>query len=377
VDLGNGRVQVLAYLGASFFAVNFGLPGLLSGGLNLYLAQPAIWLGLGFLCVRHQEGGPGLPAARLVSLALLAGAFCASLPFLAGVLYGFGYSTYAREPLHILQNLFYLGTMLWGLESARAYLLRNGGSSPAAGFLTVTLLFALVSLPFAIWEVAAAGPNRAFEVTGERLLPEIGESAVATMLAVAGGPWLAIAFRAAPLTVEWMSPVLPDLEWTIAGAAGILGSAGAYLGLRDVAGHDETASAAERRAVPGWLMALTAVVAAVIWLNTGLLGVRPALVSGISMEPNLVVGDIVVTREVPPSSLAVGDIVRFTSGSVPILHRVIKIDRGRDGMVLTTKGDNNNVADAPVEASRVEGKVVLTIPRAGLIPVKLKTWLSR
>jgi signal peptidase len=107
----------------------------------------------------------------------------------------------------------------------------------------------------------------------------------------------------------------------------------------------------------------------VIWLNSGFLGVRPSLVSGNSMNPTLYPGDIVVTRALPPEDVVIGDIIRFRRDGLDVVHRVMAIDQTGAGLVFTTRGDNNNVDDAPVLADRVEGKVILTIPKIGWVGI--------
>ena len=381
---------VLAYLALAYLAANFGLPRLLPSNLNVYVAQPAVWLGLGALCLnlrpdlwlrpptRVAQGAAGWvwrPRAMVLA-GIAAGAFQVACFVLAGVIYGFGYSTYALGPIAVALNLAYLSCLIWGLEMARAFLLSESPERPGVAFVTVISLFAFVAVPSARWQIAGAGGSTAFEVAGQSILPAAGESFLATCLSLAGGPWAAIAYRATIAFSEWTAPVLPDLSPMLTALVGTLAPAGAFFALRSLGDKTDEADAWSKP-VPGWLLALGAAFVAVIWLNTGLLGVRPALISGVSMEPELVLGDIVVTRGVAPESLRAGDVIRYRSGDVPVLHRIIEIKRGPEGLVFITQGDNNNVADAPVPTALVEGRVVLVIPKLGIIPIKLRSWLAR
>lgn len=68
-----------------------------------------------------------------------------------------------------------------------------------------------------------------------------------------------------------------------------------------------------------------------------------------SMEPAIDAGDLILSRDVDPSDLKVGDIVTFEasipSGSTTrterITHRVVAIDEAGGVLTFTTKGDNN------------------------------------
>lgn len=69
-----------------------------------------------------------------------------------------------------------------------------------------------------------------------------------------------------------------------------------------------------------------------------------------SMSPTIPAGSIALVREVPATTMRVGDVVTVDrSPELPITHRVIAIDGTRDGVVsFRMKGDANTAAD-PVE----------------------------
>ncbi len=87
------------------------------------------------------------------------------------------------------------------------------------------------------------------------------------------------------------------------------------------------------------------------------------IVSGRSMKPTLLVGDVVIGVK---ASFKVGDIVVWcVSPTYCVIHRVIKIS----GKYVTTKGDNNPMPDPPVPASFVKYKVIYVIPRRVWVPI--------
>ncbi len=86
-----------------------------------------------------------------------------------------------------------------------------------------------------------------------------------------------------------------------------------------------------------------------------------------SMEPTIHVNDLILVAEQP--TYAENEIAVYQSGNILVVHRILEID---DGMV-TTKGDANNVSDAPVELSAIKGKVVGVIPGVGGVVKILKT----
>ncbi len=102
-----------------------------------------------------------------------------------------------------------------------------------------------------------------------------------------------------------------------------------------------------------------------------------AVFSG-SMEPELKVGGVVVTRPVEPEEIRAGDIITFYSPLNERLtsHRVIAVEQASAFQFLT-KGDANGDADpVVVPAQNVVGKVCLHIPYFGYITQFVKTPLG-
>lgn len=371
---------VAGYLLAAYAVVHHVLPAHLSADVDVYVARPSIWGGLALLSGAgwwRSSEDRGLNRA-LIGIAFLAGVFQVAVTVVAGLLYGFGHSPYARQALSMAENGLYVVALLLGLEMSRAYLLQAWSRvSPVVAFAVVVLLYTGVTITLSPHDFATT--ERVFQTGGGTLLPAASESVMATFLAAIGGPVAALAYRLPLAGFEWFSPILPDLGWAGTAFTGTLAPALAMLLVRDICLGPKTQGQETQRASgvsPLWMLAAVFVVA-LIWLNSGLLGVRPAVISGVSMEPALAVGDVVFTREVAPEALRVGDVIRYRNGQAAIMHRIVEIDSGRKSPVFITKGDNNNVADNPVLAQQIEGKVVFTIPKAGWAPIYVGKLLNR
>ena len=83
-------------------------------------------------------------------------------------------------------------------------------------------------------------------------------------------------------------------------------------------------------------------------------GVSFAVVASGSMEPEIAVGDVIVTAAQP--EYGVGDIVTYRDDAHGghVTHRIIRFENG----AIVTKGDANNAEDAPVQTDAIVGKVV-------------------
>lgn len=99
-----------------------------------------------------------------------------------------------------------------------------------------------------------------------------------------------------------------------------------------------------------------------------LFGYSQAIVISGSMEPALMIDDMIIARQ--SDSYAVGDIIVFRSADIFVTHRVETVtDEG-----YITKGDANNIADSdPVARGDVYGRVVYTIRGAGRLLSFIRT----
>ena len=82
-----------------------------------------------------------------------------------------------------------------------------------------------------------------------------------------------------------------------------------------------------------------------------------------SMEPVYNVGDVVISKEVDPSTIKKGDDVVYLGEKDDfkdkiVTHRVIKIEKKEGDYYFTTKGVANEYSDPVISSNQIYGKVV-------------------
>lgn len=380
VNVQRGLAALVAALaGLMVLLVSGPLSGRLSASLTMYGVQPLLWAvvsALAFVAWRYgPEARPRL-ARSLLLTAALTGAAHVSVLVIAGLLVGFGRSPYSHQPGALLGNLLYALSWLCALELTRAALLKAFGQNQVLWAIAgATVLFSLLTLRPAQF-TAIGDPGALIRLVGETLLPTLAKNLLASCLALVGGPLASGLYLAVLLAFEWFSPILPDLPWVLTAFIGTLTPALALMALRDQllpdAPHAHTdARPAASGVSKAWLfVAATAV--ALAWLNTGAFGVRPTLVVGASMLPTLRAGDVAIVQQVSPDVVNVGDIIRFRSGEGYILHRVTAVQAEGGERRFLTRGDANNADDPWLPASRVEGRLVLAVPKIGWIGLLIR-----
>ncbi|MBX5446463.1 signal peptidase I [Sphaerobacter sp.] len=366
---GLGWVAVGLAVGAAVLGARLIAP-LVPVQVDLYIVQPALWLAPAALAL-WLFGGDRRGALWPDGLALTAlsiGLIQVTLSVAAGFALGFGRSPFPHDPLSLVKNAWYVGALLIGREVARWYLvtaLRRHGELIAFGATTVLLTLATIPL-HALSQLGQS--DTAFDFAGRVLLPAAAGSLLATYLALSGGPLASAAYLGVLGAFEWFAPVLPDLPWMMTALIGVIVPIG---GLVVIQPADEDGTEEESGLSLFWVGAVAAILV-IFWFNTGVFGVRPVLVQGISMEPKFHTGDVVIVRPVDPEDLKVGDIIQFRDGNHDVLHRIIEIRQEVAGLVFITQGDNNDAPDSPVPAENVRGRLALHIPKAGLPGIYLK-----
>ena len=96
-------------------------------------------------------------------------------------------------------------------------------------------------------------------------------------------------------------------------------------------------------------------------------GVGMAVVLTGSMEPTLMVDDVIIVQE--QDSYQQGDVVVFQSGSSLVVHRIVRLN----GDSVVTKGDANNAEDSEIAVALIKGAVIGHIGGAGAVIRVLKS----
>ena len=122
-----------------------------------------------------------------------------------------------------------------------------------------------------------------------------------------------------------------------------------------------------------WTLIAVLVFTLVLFFTSRINGSTPSVfgysifrVSSGSMEPELMVGDVILDKTVDnPEDLKVGDVITFKSsdyGDLLVTHKVIKAPYEENGkLMLQTKGIANEVEDKPICVDNVKGIMICKV----------------
>lgn len=122
-----------------------------------------------------------------------------------------------------------------------------------------------------------------------------------------------------------------------------------------------------------WTLIAVLVFTLVVFFMSRINGSTPSVfgysifrVSSGSMEPELMVGDIILDKTVDnPGDLKVGDVITFKNndyGDMLVTHKIIKAPYEENGkLMLQTKGIANEVEDKPICVDNVKGIMICKV----------------
>ena len=378
---------LVGLLAAVYLLINLALPHIAINPLIAsYLVQPLLW-GTLIAAVKFMPGyrplGKSSKKSVFVQLALGLAFIEVLLYFIGGFVSGFGKSPSSFTPLGIAENIFYVGTMLVGMELSRAWLVTRFGKKHI--FLVIflaTIVFTFISIPL----VQVTGFQLKMSSTNQVIsswLPLFAENLAASYLVLVAGAGASLSYRGLLNAFWWLFPILPNLDPAL---KGLIGTAVPIIGIVVINSYylSQAAKVKSRKRIrsnsmpTGWIMT-TIICVAIVWFAMGVLPIKPFLVPSGSMVPVIHPGDVVLIAPVKTDAIKVGEIVEYrnTTENINIVHRVIEIEGGLQSPIFIFKGDANNAPDInPVSPQQIMGREILIVPKIGWISIAVKDLLS-
>jgi signal peptidase len=367
-------IAILFFLLIMFLGNNF-ISGRLTGLWGIYVL-PAVFWSLLALVVWFRLGLiRSKMKARHRKMFYWAGFICGMATVLAvfavGLLEGMGRSPYDHSFSGIVINLFYLGSMLVGMEISRAWLMNSlFAKRQVVGIVFTGIIYSLFGFSLRRLAMFETSLDMA-KFVGSTFIPVISENILASYLVSLAGPLPAIIYRGVLAAFHWFSPILPDLNWITQAMVSTFVPAFCMVLVYQL--HKAEVLRVRKRdseSPVGWIVA-SVISVLIVWFAVGVFSIFPtAIVTG-SMSPAIEQGDIAIIKRITPGEVKIDDILLFQLERARIAHRVVDIKKDERGLPLFyTKGDANDRIDSdPVLAEQVVGKVIHVIPRAGWITI--------
>ena len=348
--------------------------------LFIYGLKPLLWCGI-VLAVFFQ------PALRYKSK-LRSGHFVNSWSFifavvficvqiLAGLVDGLGKSPYDHTVLGVALNIFSVGAVLAGREFFRSYVVNIlTKEENFRVFLSVSLLMTVLAFPVQKY-FDLQGYEIIVKFFAQFFLPEFSKNFLATYLVFLRGPVSSLIFLGTLEAFNWLSPILPDLQWITAASVGILTPVFIFTTMQSM--FEVESKRCRKRDIKkeglASFIVTTLLSVSIVWFAVGVFPVYPSVIVTGSMEPMIYPGDVILVKKINDiKQVQIGDVIQFERDHVRISHRIIKIVT-KDGVPnYVTRGDNNNAEDSQlVSPEQIRGEVIEVVPKIGWPTMLIKS----
>jgi len=294
--------------------------------------------------------------------------------YLSGLALGFLKNGYSLRPLMIIKNMFPILLAIIISEIMRHIILNKGGKYRGV-VATSIILFILIDINLIAHSFNLFDLESGLMFALKFCLPSISKNILLTYLVSKSGYKSGILYRLIMELPIYMLPIFPNFGDYIGVVINFLiPSILIYL---LYANYAKKEFVKENKILRKTLVIFVSIVCVVqIFFTSGWFKYFTLTVGSGSMEPNLLVGDVIVIEKKnrdEKHDIKVGDILVFKHDNMVVVHRVIKIDEIDEVLIFYTKGDNNDDPDNyPIPEESVIGTTNLRIPYMGL-PV---VWLN-
>jgi signal peptidase len=270
-----------------------------------------------------------------------------------------------------------VGVVLVGREFFRSYIVN---SLTKAGnfkvFLSISLLMTVLSFTVQKY-LDLQGYENIVKFLAQFFLPEFSKNFLATYLVFLRGPVSSLIFLGTLEAFNWLSPILPDLQWITAASVGILTPAFMFTSMQsmfEVESKKLHIRDVRKEGLASFIITVLFSVC-IVWFAVGVFPVYPSVVVSGSMEPMIYPGDVILVKKTTDiKDVKIGDVILFERDNIRISHRITEIIT-QDGVPnYRTKGDNNNAADSQlVNPEQIRGEIIKVVPNIGWPTLLIKS----
>ena len=379
-----------------YLLLHYIAPGFFSSPLGAYLITPLLWISyaiITYLTTRYEGmniwqykkirkwdfGRKPLDAVLLIAGTQIA------LLILFGILFTFGNSPYSHTPTALLTNTLHFLTPIIAFELIRNYIIKKTSTTTrnlTTHIVLISLFFMILMLPTGkMTTLQLDSPQDIAQFIGEIIIPLLAMNLFVTYLSYLGGATTGIVYFGIIYGFEWLSPILPNISWTLNALVQTMIPAIGFLIIQSSIQTNKTRTPRRKKNLKdpalSWT-ALSIVGLFFVMFSFGYFGVQPTIIYSGSMQPTMNIGDIVIIQDIDTDQIQTGDIIQYiTEERYNIIHRVVDIyEEGPTKLFITQGDDNQHIDETPIVPEQIQGKAIFTIPKIGLIPIAIKSLLN-
>ena len=282
-----------------------------------------------------------------------------------GIIVGFLKNAYSRSLFNLFDNIFSPAVIIIAVELFR-YVFISANKDKKIGIIIVTILLTIFEIALSIRTLDTKDLALLFNTTATIILPVIFKNILMSYMSYHVGYKVPIVYRLVMDLYIFVVPIIPNLGDYVNSM--ILISLPILIYISSFSMIDDRITRPEpifnKSNFTAWDIPVTIVLVVLIALISGFFPLYMIGIGSQSMDPTIHKGDAVILQKVTDKTdLKKGDIVAYSNGKLIIVHRIVNVNKEKNKVTYTTKGDNNNGNDPrPVSRSQIKGTVKFKIP---------------
>lgn len=290
--------------------------------------------------------------------------------YLSGIFFGFKKSAYSHSITALISNFTFYILVIMLQEYARSRLINNTRSSFV--YIIITAMFIVLSFNYTTVYNNFASGEMGFKFIASQIYPTIIKGILCSFLVRLGSYELSLMFLLPIKLTEYITPIIPDLDWfiIIAFDSALVILIYYYIYYEHMINIERFTRKEIKAGNPKSTIVSVIFVIVFTFFVGGFFPVQPVALMSNSMKPYIRRGDVVLVKKLKQEemkNLCIGDIIEYSVDDKTVVHRIISIIEGSGGeLQFITKGDANDSEDAfPVSEEQVIGITKHYIPYIG------------
>ncbi len=297
--------------------------------------------------------------------------------FILGLFTGYQHNAYSLSLRGIITNTILFMPIIIFQEYIRQVLV-SYSSGKNKWMVLISVLYVMISLNFNSLFNDFRNAESGFKYACSDLIPLIARNFVFTYLAYISSCKPVILYRMLTTAVSIYLPIIPNINWFYTGLFGILVPIILYvlINYSQLKLERKLTRQEEKKSRPISYVPTLIFIFLIVGFVVGFFQYQPVAVVSDSMLPLFARGDMIIVEKLDEegiNNLKVGDVIKFLADGYYVIHRIYAIEQTDEGLMFTTKGDNNNAPDSKkVAVDQIQGKYTFHVKYVGFPSV----WLS-
>lgn len=251
--------------------------------------------------------------------------------YLSGLFFGYKKSAYSHNIMALISNFTFYILVIMLQEYARSRLINNTRSSLV--YFIITTMLIILSFNYTVVYNNFSSGEMGFKYIASQIYPTIIKGILCSFLVRLGSYELSLMFLLPIKIVEYVTPIIPDLDWFVIVAfdSALVIMIYYYIYYEHMINIERFTRKEIKAGNPKSTIISVIFVIVFTFFVAGFFPVQPVALMSNSMKPYIKRGDVVLVKKLKQEdlkNLCIGDVIEYSAGSSTVVHRIISIIKG-------------------------------------------------